>query len=64
MEKRHSRIYDVQGIALVDEIETHLHIDLQKKILPFLTNFFPKIQFIVTTHSPFVFKFSERCNNM
>lgn len=46
--------YDIQGIVLVDEIETHLHLDLQKKILPFLTGFFPKIQFIVTTHSPFV----------
>ena len=46
--------YDLQGIVLIDEIETHLHIDLQKKILPFLTSFFPKIQFIVTTHSPFV----------
>jgi energy-coupling factor transporter ATP-binding protein EcfA2 len=45
---------DAQGIVLIDEIETHLHIDLQKKILPFLTSFFPKIQFIVTTHSPFV----------
>ncbi len=45
---------DLQGIVLIDEIETHLHIDLQKKILPFLTTFFPKIQFIVTTHSPFV----------
>ncbi|MCP1385644.1 AAA family ATPase [Runella salmonicolor] len=48
------RPYDLQGIVLIDEIETHLHIDLQKKILPFLTSFFPKIQFIVTTHSPFV----------
>ncbi len=48
------RAYDLQGIVLIDEIETHLHIDLQKKILPFLTSFFPKIQFIVTTHSPFV----------
>ena len=46
--------YDLQGIVLIDKIETHLHIDLQKKILPFLTSFFPKIQFIVTTHSPFV----------
>lgn len=43
-----------QGIILIDEIETHLHISLQKKILPFLTSFFPNIQFIVTTHSPFV----------
>ena len=49
-----SQIYNLQGIVLIDEIETHLHIDLQKKILPFLTDFFPKIQFIVTTHSPFV----------
>lgn len=54
MEKKSSHFYDVQGIVLIDEIETHLHIDLQKKILPFLTAFFPKIQFIVTTHSPFV----------
>ncbi len=46
--------FDLPGIVLIDEIETHLHIDLQKKILPFLTSFFPKIQFIVTTHSPFV----------
>ena len=42
------------GIVLIDEIETHLHIELQKAILPFLTGFFPNIQFIVTTHSPFV----------
>lgn len=46
--------YDAQGLVLIDEIENHLHISLQKKILPFLTSFFPKIQFIVTTHSPFV----------
>lgn len=46
--------YNQQGIILIDEIETHLHIDLQKKVLPFLTAFFPNIQFIVTTHSPFI----------
>lgn len=54
MEEHKTKSYDVQGIVLIDEIETHLHVDLQKKILPFLTSFFPKIQFIVTTHSPFV----------
>ena len=54
MEKKSSKIYDLSGIVLIDEIETHLHIDLQKKILPFLTSFFPKVQFIVTSHSPFV----------
>ena len=46
--------YNLPGIVLIDEIETHLHIKLQKAILPFLTDFFPNIQFIVTTHSPFV----------
>lgn len=46
--------YDVEGIVLIDEIETHLHVELQKTILPFLTKVFPKIQFIVTTHSPFI----------
>lgn len=54
MEGKVKNVYDIQGIVLIDEIETHLHIDLQKKILPFLTSFFPKIQFIVSTHSPFV----------
>lgn len=46
--------YDYLGIVLIDELETHLHIELQKKIFPFLTKFFPKIQFIVTTHSPYI----------
>lgn len=54
MEKKSSRSYDLEGIVLIDEIETHLHIELQKKIMPFLIKFFPKVQFVVTTHSPFV----------
>lgn len=43
-----------EGIVLIDEIETHLHLELQKTILPFLSELFPKIQFIVSTHSPFI----------
>lgn len=42
------------GIVLIDELETHLHVELQEKILPFLTGVFPKIQFIVATHSPII----------
>jgi hypothetical protein len=49
-----TRAYDKQGIVLIDEIETHLHLELQRLILPILTRIFPNIQFIVTTHSPFV----------
>ncbi|WP_058713954.1 AAA family ATPase [Exiguobacterium indicum] len=54
METTRSSSYDVQGIVLIDEIEAHLHVSLQKKIFKFLTDFFPNIQFIVTTHSPFI----------
>lgn len=46
--------YGQSGIVFVDEIEAHLHVELQKKILPFLTRLFPNVQFIVSTHSPFV----------
>ncbi|MFQ6791239.1 AAA family ATPase [Thomasclavelia sp.] len=46
--------YTVPGIVLIDEIEAHLHLELQKNIMKFLTAIFPNIQFIVTTHSPFV----------
>lgn len=46
--------YDVEGVVLIDELETHLHVELQRKILPFLTEFFPKIQFIITTHSAYI----------
>ena len=46
--------YENPAIVLIDEIETHLHVELQKRVLPFLTKVFPNIQFIVATHSPFV----------
>ncbi len=43
---------NTSGIVLVDEIELHLHPSWQQQILPMLQKIFPKIQFIVTTHSP------------
>lgn len=46
--------FNLPGIVLVDEIETHLHLELQKNIMPLLTAIFPNIQFIVTSHSPFI----------
>lgn len=56
MEKQTARVFDftVPGMVLIDEIETHLHLELQKKVLELLTTIFPNIQFIVSTHSPFV----------
>ena len=47
-------LHDVQGIVLIDEVDKHLHIKLQKEILPKLFNLFPKVQFIVSSHSPFL----------
>ena len=46
--------FSVAGIVLIDEIETHLHLELQRKILDLLTSIFPNIQFIMSTHSPFI----------
>lgn len=45
---------NLTGVVFIDEIDSHLHVSLQRLILPFFTESFPEIQFVVTTHSPFV----------
>lgn len=40
------------GIVLVDEIDLHLHPIWQQRIVPSLREAFPRVQFILTTHSP------------
>ena len=47
-------IKDITGIVLIDEVDKHLHIRLQKEILPLLFAKFPNVQFIVTSHAPFL----------
>lgn len=42
------------GVVLIDEIDAHLHVSWQKVIGTWLKQHFPKIQFIVTTHSPYI----------
>jgi hypothetical protein len=42
------------GIVLIDEVENHLHPQLQQHIGFWLKAHFPAVQFIVTTHSPFI----------
>lgn len=49
-----SPLDNIHGIVIVDEIDKHLHIKLQKEILPQLLKLFPNIQFIVSSHSPFL----------
>ena len=55
------------GICIIDEIDLNLHISQQLYVLPKLLNEFPKIQFIITTHSPFFIKgfkdeFASNCD--
>lgn len=45
---------DMQGIVLLDEIDLHLHPTWQRRIVPMLKQIFPRLQFIVTTHSPLI----------
>ena len=47
------KLEDIRGIVLIDEIDKHLHISMQKEVLPTIMEMFPKIQFITTSHSPF-----------
>jgi predicted ATP-binding protein involved in virulence len=51
---------EIKGIVLIDEIEAHLHTDLQYEVLPKLVKLFPKVQFIITSHSPLFLLGMER----
>lgn len=42
------------GVVLIDEIDLHLHPKWQKEIVKILITLFPKVQFIATSHSPFI----------
>lgn len=52
-EGEHLRILH-EGVVLIDEVDLHLHLRWQQRIGFWLKRHFPKIQFIVTSHSPFV----------
>jgi predicted ATP-binding protein involved in virulence len=45
---------DVGGVVLIDEADAHLHPSWQRELGERLRRVFPNIQFIVTTHSPFI----------
>lgn len=44
----------VEGVVLIDELDLHLHPRWQRRVIEDLRTVFPKIQFICTTHSPFL----------
>lgn len=43
---------DITGLVIIDEIDANLHPTLQHDVLPQLIGMFPKVQFIVSSHSP------------
>lgn len=51
---KENALEETEGVVLIDELDLHLHPDWQRKIIKVLKDTFPKIQFIATTHSPFL----------
>lgn len=51
---------DFSGVVLIDEIDLHLHPKWQASLIDALKKIFPKVQFIVTTHSPSVLQTLKR----
>lgn len=45
---------EMEGLVLIDEIDLHLHPKWQLGLIPTLKRVFPRLQFIVTTHSPMI----------
>ncbi|MES2366476.1 MAG: AAA family ATPase [Pseudomonadota bacterium] len=48
------------GVVLIDELELHLHPEWQYRIANVLTDIFPNVQFIVTTHSPHIIQSAKQ----
>lgn len=49
-----SKLTDLTGIVMIDDIDVHLHPKWQREVVPKLATTFPKLQFIITSHSPLV----------
>jgi len=47
-------IKQTEGIVLIDEIDLHLHPKWQKQVVERLLDIFPKVQFVASSHSPFI----------
>ncbi len=53
-------VINLPGVVLIDEIDAHLHPTWQRRIGYWFSKYFPRVQFIVTTHSPLVCHAAER----
>ena len=45
---------ETPGVVLIDELDLHLHPNWQRHVVDDLRRTFPLVQFIATTHSPFI----------
>lgn len=54
LEHDNFELEDIKGCVIIDEIDVGFHIDYCYKVVPKLMALFPNIQFIITTHSPFL----------
>ena len=52
--KGEAAVVETEGVVLIDELDMHLHPNWQMHVVQDLRNAFPSIQFIVTSHSPFI----------
>ena len=52
-------IPDATGTVIIDELDVHLHPEWQLTIRKSLATIFPKLQFIITTHSPHLISTAE-----
>ncbi len=53
-DNKNGNLLKTSGIVLIDEIENHLHLKWQVKIIPTLKKLFPNTTFYIATHSPLV----------
>ena len=51
---RREALSETEGVVLIDELDLHLHPNWQRVVVRSLTSLFPKLQFVATTHSPFI----------
>ena len=46
------KLEEEPGILIIDEIDAHLHVSWQQRVIPTLTRHFPNLQIFCSTHSP------------
>lgn len=58
-DEENSYIPEAAGTVIIDELDVHLHPEWQLTIRNSLATIFPKLQFIITTHSPHLISTAE-----